>query len=296
VRQVAAKNSATLLLGRHSALASAAYGYTGNRWSAQTSPANVLSVPVSWASSNSNVVSIRNDTAIARSIGNALLIASACGATDTVSVRVVNAGYRMSLISVPGGATAWPRALNDSGVAVVYVAGAPAVHYLWKAGTVTPLTGCHALDLNDRSQVLCLGPGPVVWENGMMSTLDTISYAYGWINDAGHVAGLVAEGTPFLWKGPGTFTALDPGAAATLVAGMNELDDVVGSVGQLPARLGSRCPGAEASRSRKRTSAAPPMDSDQMKSLDWVARRAAFIDTVPATVVTRTLKLAHTVL
>lgn len=36
--------------------------------------------------------------------------------------------------------------------------------------------------------------------------------------------------------------------------------------------------------------------ADQVKSLDWVARRAVFIDTVPATVVTRTLKLAHTLL
>lgn len=36
--------------------------------------------------------------------------------------------------------------------------------------------------------------------------------------------------------------------------------------------------------------------ADQVKSLDWRARRAAFIDTVPATVVTRTLKLVHTLL
>lgn len=36
--------------------------------------------------------------------------------------------------------------------------------------------------------------------------------------------------------------------------------------------------------------------SDQVKSMDWVARRAAFIDTVPASVVTRTLELAHTLL
>lgn len=36
--------------------------------------------------------------------------------------------------------------------------------------------------------------------------------------------------------------------------------------------------------------------ADQVRSLDWVARRATFIDTAPATVVTRTLKLAHTLL
>lgn len=36
--------------------------------------------------------------------------------------------------------------------------------------------------------------------------------------------------------------------------------------------------------------------ADQVKRLDWIARRAAFIDAVPATVVTRTLKLAHTLL
>ena len=36
--------------------------------------------------------------------------------------------------------------------------------------------------------------------------------------------------------------------------------------------------------------------ADQVKSLDWVVRRAAFIGSVPATVVTRTLELAHTLL
>lgn len=36
--------------------------------------------------------------------------------------------------------------------------------------------------------------------------------------------------------------------------------------------------------------------ADQVKSLDWAARKAAFIATVPATVVTRTLNLARTLL
>lgn len=229
VRQIAAKNSGTLLLGRHSALVSAAYGYNGKTWSPFTAPAHVLSVPVHWTSSDSNVVSLRNDSATASSIGDALLTAEACGATDTVSVRVVNSGYHVTVIAVPGGGTTWPRALNDSGEAVVYATGNPAIHYLWKAGTATPLTGCHALDVNDRSQVLCLGRGPKVWANGTISTLDTIDYSNAWINDAGHVAGRTPLGTPFIWKGPGTFTALSS-RIATLVAGLNEVDDVVGSI------------------------------------------------------------------
>ena len=36
--------------------------------------------------------------------------------------------------------------------------------------------------------------------------------------------------------------------------------------------------------------------ADQVKSLDWVARRAGFIDTIPATVVMRCLRLVHTLL
>lgn len=36
--------------------------------------------------------------------------------------------------------------------------------------------------------------------------------------------------------------------------------------------------------------------ADQVRSLDWIARRAAFIETVPTTVVTRTLQLTHTLL
>lgn len=226
VRQVAAKNSGTLLLGRNVTLVATAYGYAA----APSSPANQLAIAPRWTSSNPSVVSIDVTTASALSPGDALLTASACGATDTVSVRVASTGYSLSEIEIPGETSSWPVALNDSGQVVVY-AGTPASHYVWKAGVATELADCHALDINNRAQVLCFteGDGPVIWENGAASVRDTVRSRYGWINDAGHVAGVTPAGVPFIWKGPGTFTQLGS-FAATLVAGMNERDDVVGTI------------------------------------------------------------------
>ena len=111
-----------------------------------------------------------------------------------------SASSRFGLLD--GNTVAYPTDLNDLGAVVGQLAGPQPEAFIWRpGGTIFALPGL---------------PG---------ATADAV-------NNAGEVAGLTSGWTPYLWPG-GALTLPIPRPEAVEPVALNELDDVVGSVGYI---------------------------------------------------------------
>lgn len=223
--QLAAHHSALLLPGRLAGLAASVLGLNGSG----NDPLNVLLGRARWTTSNETVLGVDNSaqTATAKATGSATLIASACGVADTVDVEVIPSGYSVTWL---GDGT---RAIdiNDNGevlgITGESVSNSP--RWLWRNGAVTPIDGCAVAGLNDQGTVLCTGPGPATWKNGVVTVHDTVSIGAVAINDSGHVLMFKSlfPTRAYLWRGAGRLDSLS--SSFTGVNLLNNRGDIAGT-------------------------------------------------------------------
>lgn len=223
--QLAAHQSALLLPGRTASLRASVLGDAGPGMS----PLNVLLGSARWTTSNEAVVGVDNSaqTATAQATGQATLIASACGVADTVDVEVIPSGYSVTWLGQGTRAIDINDAGEVLGIAGEFVSNSP--RWLWRNGTFTPIEGCAVARLNNQGRVLCTGPGPTTWRDGVVTTHDTLSLSAVAINDSGHV--LMFKGlypwVAYLWRGTGQLDSLS--SAFTGVTLLNNRGDIAGT-------------------------------------------------------------------
>ena len=213
--QLAARNSALLLAGRTSPLEVSVLGVRE-----AGAPMNVVGTEARWESSNVSVVSVDGSTATAHAPGTATLVASACGVADTVEVAVVTRGYAVTFL----GDSSEARYLNDLGEVVGRTGYPHTTHWHWKAGSTTSLGSCSARGITSRSVVLCAGPGPTTWRDGVTTVHDTLSGFATALNDSNHV---IFSARSAVWVGPGNLRAVQAPLSWRLAL-LNERGDVAG--------------------------------------------------------------------
>ena len=221
--QVAAHNTAIAVAGRSFPLIASVLGSSGGG----LSNLNVLMTRARWTSSNPAVVSVSGDVGAAVATGTATLVSAACGMADTVEVAVIPTGY--TLIYLGDGTRA--IAINDSGSVLGSSAAGAAtpLRWVWRGGSFTAVENCTAVALNDASTVLCNGPGPRTWKNGVVSVLDTLPFSATALNDSGRIL-MVKAAFPYriyLWRAPGRADSLS--SMFTGASFLNNRGDVAGT-------------------------------------------------------------------